>query len=111
VDVAVFRGDGRGAFDETLLRGDLETYFFHGEPADFDGDGVDEIYGSTHGFPEGPVLGYAHAQLRVIDGQLVPLPLPDDFAVREGVDLDGDGCDELVELAGNAMRVLHRPCS
>ena len=110
----VLRGLPDGGFGDELLRltdsGEY-AYSVNVVGIDLDGDGIDEpLVGNIFGTLE-PLSGEAQWLLVGLDdGEWTtdPLPVLDSYPLL-GADLDGDGCEEIIETGGD-WSVLFLPC-
>ena len=70
------------------------------------------------GPPDAPLqvvrVGYADAaageKVRVDGDELVVHPLPSELSPTHAADLDGDGCEEVIEISGLQLRALVPSC-
>lgn len=111
-ETTVLAGLPDGSFGEELLH--LSTTADFGAvavfPADLDGDGVAEPLVWSYQDVLDPALESEWALVRVDGDELVVHPLPSELSPTHAADLDGDGCEEVIEISGLQLRALVPSC-
>lgn len=111
-EATVLAGSPDGSFGDELLH--LSTDVMFGAISvlgyDVDSDGVDEPVIRNYPDVIDPELGGALVLVRVDGDELVTHALPFSLNPHHHADLDGDGCDELIEVTGQTMSALFLAC-